>query len=334
MNENGPLFIVGCGRSGTTLLKDLLNSSPEIKIPPESHFLLEFYKLYGDPTSDEEAIHLLERLQNMYRFKRYDLDIEPEDVKHFRTYREFINYVYSQFAAKYEVPRWGEKTPHYVKYMDDILELFPNARIVHMIRDGRDVALSIINREWGPNNVYKAAQFWKKTLDQGLPLAKNIPADQYIEIRYEDLLRDPESTMQTICHFAGLTYSEKLLELNSLKEDSYIKETKNFFGKNTSYRPSSTKIVASPDKMSGANLNKRQARVFNAVAGDLLHELGYLPEKPEPVTLSPIAKWWYTAHSFALKVFKEFTSPDIFKRLTNWDTLPFVNNPTKVLNKK
>lgn len=332
--KHSPVFIIGCGRSGTTLLKDLLNSSSEIKFPPESHFLLEFYKLYGDPKTEQDALRIMSRLRKHYRFRRFHLDIKDEEIKDFRSYSAFIDYIYHKFADKYEAPRWGEKTPHYVKNVDDILKLFPHAKFIHIIRDGRDVALSLIAREWGPNNIYCAAKHWKSYVSAGLRANEKL-GDSCLQMKYEDLLAHPKETMQKVAKFIGIEYTDDLLKLNSLKEDSYIANTKNFFGKNTSYRPSNRVLVSSNKNKWQDKVSKNDMLVFNTMAGDMLSDLGYKPSYDgQTIAIGKLKALWYKLSNFAMMVYKEFTSKDIYRRFLNRDTFPVIHSSRRILQKK
>lgn len=333
MNDYRPVFIIGAGRSGTTLLKDLLNNSKDLKVPPESHFLLEFYKLFGHPHSDEEAVNLLKHLTKHYRFKRYQLDVNEGEIRHFRNYADFMNYLYTKFATKYGASRWCEKTPHYINNCEDLLALFPHAKFIHLIRDGRDVANSVIAREWGPNNILYAANYWKSYVTKGIAFGEKHP-DRYLEIKYEDLLSDPERIMKRVYAFIEVAPPDDLRKLNSLPEDGYIKETKNFFGKNTSYRASYDRLVAQNKNKWADKMTKREKEVFNTVAGDLLYRLGYVPSMPEKTTVPAWEKIYALFQNAVLMVFKEFTSPDVYRRMANPDIFPVIRSSKRILQKK
>jgi hypothetical protein len=96
--------------------------------------------------------------------------------------------------------RWGEKTPHHLFYWRQISEFFPEAKIIHLVRDGRDVALSYVSARFGPTTVYGAAQSWRRYLAEIDRVKKTSRPDLICEIRYEDLIADPEMTSSDFAH--------------------------------------------------------------------------------------------------------------------------------------
>ncbi len=113
-------------------------------------------------------------------------------------------------------PRWGDKTPQYVRAIPTLAEIFPEARFIHIIRDGRDVALSLIRERFGPGNVYTAAGLWRETIEAGRRGARILAPDQYLEVRYEALTGNPGETLRSICAFVGESIHEDVLELSRL----------------------------------------------------------------------------------------------------------------------
>ncbi|MBN1354530.1 MAG: sulfotransferase [Candidatus Omnitrophica bacterium] len=332
--EPEPVFIVGSGRSGTTLLKDLMNSNSDIKFPPESHFLLEFYKLFGDPRNEKEAVGLMRHIRRHYRYKRFGLDIKDAEIKGFRKYNSLIDYIYTRFSCKYKAKRWGEKTPYYMNYLEDIKSLFPSAKFIHIIRDGRDMALSVIATAWGPNNVYTAAKYWKEYVEAGIK-ARDKLKESYMEVKYEDLLENPESVLRKITSFTGLTYSPDMLKLTSLKEDGYIANTRNFFGRNTSHRASDKKIVKRNTGNWKKKMKESDIKIFNFVAGDLLKKLGYeVPYKNGVLCPGRIKRLYYGVNDFVFSVFNEITSKDMYLRMVNPDIFPVIRSSKRILNRK
>jgi hypothetical protein len=111
--------------------------------------------------------------------------------------------------------RWGDKTPYYVLNIPKILEWFPDAQIVHLIRDGRDVALSMFGRrhDFYVYNTYHAAKYWQQYVERGREYGRALRDDQYFELRYEDMLADPEQEMKRLCAFLNEDYDSTLFDV-------------------------------------------------------------------------------------------------------------------------
>src|SRR5919112_1006367 len=150
-----PRFIVGNDRSGTTMLRLILDRGPDLAIPPESMFLTDFDDVFeaGGPA--------------------------PADA-----YRFIVEAPYAAYAAKHGKPRWADKTPHYVHHIDHLLRVWPRARFVVLVRDGRDVALSLRRMPFGPNNAWAAAQWWARGIRAGERAQREHPESVLTE-RYE-----------------------------------------------------------------------------------------------------------------------------------------------------
>ena len=116
--------------------------------------------------------------------------------------------------------RWGDKTPYYVLHLPKIIQWFPGVQFIHLIRDGRDCSLSLINRRHDFNvyNTYQAAKYWQHYVRVGREHGKRLGPDTYIETRYEDLLDNPAGTMMRICTFLGEEYTESLVHFNKANQ--------------------------------------------------------------------------------------------------------------------
>jgi hypothetical protein len=258
----GPVFIVGCPRSGTTLLRDLLRSHPNLTFPDESHFIGRFYKAYGDPSSDEEAWKLACRILRTPRIASWGIHLEKREIAGCRSFSDVARRVFEAWARKEGKPRWGGKTPHYVLEIPVLHQLFPDARVIHIIRDGRDVALSWLKTRYEPQNLYKAACMWRKMVSQGRSDGSHLPTAAYLELRYEALLAEPEKIMRQVCEFVGEPFVPEVLSPNrtqSSVSDSVFDEA--VIGKNTGKWKSS--------------MSRSERALFESVAGSLLDELGY-----------------------------------------------------------
>ena len=125
IDSDSPIFIVGCPRSGTTLLRDLLRSHPHLTFPGESHFIPAFYRGYGDPRNAAEARRLAARILRTRWVRRWRLELEPDSFSDCRSFREILCRMYEAWARRANKPRWGDKTPQHAAEIPLLLTLFP-----------------------------------------------------------------------------------------------------------------------------------------------------------------------------------------------------------------
>ena len=271
-----PFFIVGSARSGTTLLRLMLNAHAEIAVPPESRFIVELW-----PGSDAEVgvDSILRALSSHNRFQAWDLPIEAvrEEMGPASTaaYRDILEAVYGAYTRINGKKRWGDKTPRYVENIPLLAGLWPESRFIHLVRDGRNVALSYANVPFGPRTVSKAAALWAKRVAKGLADGRSLPPGRYIEIRYEDLVEDAEGETKDLCDFLQVDFDPGMLDYTERARDAVLTRAARF----------NPHVVEKPIQGTshwGADLPARLVEVFEVVGGDVLSELGYERRFPEP----------------------------------------------------
>ncbi|MEQ9643572.1 MAG: sulfotransferase [Alphaproteobacteria bacterium] len=221
-SENAPLFIVGCGRSGTTLLRLMLSAHSALAIPEESHFIYQlarkraagFYR--GGLEHPACWERLLQFFHNHEFINRWRIDMSmlmhrlhalPD-----RNYRDVFETVFDSYREREGKSIWGDKTPMHANYMLLVRHFFPNARFIHIVRDGREVALSLMTRKWGPRHISHAGYYWKWLVLAGMSGGHAIGPDNYRQIRFEDLVRDPHSVLQALCHWLQLEFEPAILD--------------------------------------------------------------------------------------------------------------------------
>ena len=217
-SKERPLFIVGSPRSGTGLLRNLVRSHPRISIPGESHFIPHFYESHGDPANANEAIQLGRRIVHFSRIQKWGIDLAVEEFRDCRRYSDVVALLFSKWAITENKPRWGDKTPHYVRHIPTLAEIFPNAQVLHIIRDPRAASRSWSMHPYGPGNIYSSAIQWKNNVIAGRKAGSNLKPDAYMEIRYEQLLENPARIMGTVFQFLGESIPDQLGTLNPLPE--------------------------------------------------------------------------------------------------------------------
>lgn len=280
MTTERPIFIVGVHRSGTTLLRFMLNSNPRIYIPPESDFIPRFFGRRPHGFLDEARVAwLLDVIFRRYRLVK-EWQGEPPDPAAFYTEMAeatpaaFLDALYGRYARQHGAERWGDKTPIYASYMALIAAIFPTAQFVHIIRDGRDVALSMLDK-WQHEihvDVYFAARNWVRRIRQARASGERLGAERFFEMRYEALVADPEAQLRPLCDFLGEAYVPGMAEPQRLGREQF--DERDFHA--ALRRPPSTSRV---DRWR-AEMPARDVRLFQRIAGPLLSELGY--EVPDP----------------------------------------------------
>ncbi len=260
-----PIFIVGCSRSGTSMLRDALRSHPRLAFPPESHFIPAMYRRHGNPRDRREAEALGRALLDLYWVRRWNLNLQPGDFSDVRTYRDAASLLFQEYARTQNKPRWGDKTPQYVMEIPTLLEIFPQARFIHIIRDGRDVALSWKRFHYGPVTSYFCARRWRERVEAGKVHGRTLPGSQYMEVRYEELTRDPGPVLETICAFLGESFHPAVLSLSR--------------GTGRGSTPlSKTATIQSNSGKWKTRMSRSDRELFEGVTADLLSELGYETE--------------------------------------------------------
>jgi hypothetical protein len=288
-------FVVGVGRSGTTLARMMLDAHAQLAIPPETHFVNDV--LYAG----EKIRFSPERLVNVVvhdRHRRWgDFGIdEAEYLERVRAIprlnasdavRAFYE-IYAEHAGK---PRWGDKTPDYVKRVRRIGRALPEARFVHVIRDGRDVALSHNRRiqrrgvkDRPPVPPGEMARRWRKRIEKSRYDAQSV--EHYVEIRYEDLVTETEPTLRRICDFIELDYDPAMLDYHEGAEERLQEMARDLpASQGRPHRPGEERLQAhallkEPPKRERVGVWREEmspadVAEFEEIAGELLAELDY-----------------------------------------------------------
>lgn len=283
-----PIFIVGAARSGTTLMRFMISQHPRIYIPPQSGFIpLLFRNAPTSPMSRRRTIHSFQHIFKSRPFiKHWRLEHPcPDDFLNCLpdfSPASLLNAVYSQYAQQYGADRWGDKTPIYTGHIDLINKIFPQAQFIHIIRDGRDVALSLIktykSKIWV--DIYFSTVNWKHYVSLALTSARQLGADQYLEVRYEQLTADPEGQLKRICDYLGEEYVPAMSRPHELARE--VVSATNIHARTR--QPVTTQRTGKwKREMASADL-----RLFQAVAGDLLEALAYSVDEQDD--LSPLEK--------------------------------------------
>jgi hypothetical protein len=215
-----PIFVVGCPRSGTTLLQLMLHSHPRIAIPPETRFMLDIYERrleFGDLADPANRRRLAEAITGPKATRFHELGLDAGEVSKLiadapPTLGSALGTVLQAYAGRFGKPRWGDKRPAYVMHMDALRRLFPTAQFVHLVRDGRDCVASLKSMPWYHEDSHHAAATWSRAIDLGRKYARTMPAGSYHELRYEDLITRPEQELTALCGFLGEEFHPAMLQ--------------------------------------------------------------------------------------------------------------------------
>lgn len=273
-----PFFIVASARSGTTFLRLTLNAHPLVAVPPESRFITELWN--GEDEVDPGAF--LRDLAQHKRFIAWELDVAAVKSQLDRKrlgdtkmlpYSQAIGAVYEAYAIKKGKKYWGDKTPRYVEHIPFLAERFPGARFIHLVRDGRNVALSYSHVDFGPKNVARAARLWQRRVGAGIRDGRALPPGHYIEIRNEDLAQDATAEIKKVCEFLHLEFDPQTLDEKERAKGEVHKVTHH----HTPQASGRKHFSEWQAEMSNADIE-----VFEAVAGETLSALGYERRFPRP----------------------------------------------------
>ncbi|MFL5819110.1 MAG: sulfotransferase family protein [Solirubrobacteraceae bacterium] len=278
-------FVVGVPRSGTTLLRLMLDAHPHLTIPPETHFLPQLLRACRSGRGTPERVMAL-----LTATKRWqDFQLEPSQLLRRLPSerpvdgREAARAFYAAYAESVGKPRWGDKTPVYRKNMRPIQKALPEARFIHIIRDGRDVALSVLGLLFGPDSVGEAARRWKRKVLRAREQASRLR--HYREVRYEDLVAEPETTLRSVCEYIELPWDPAMLEYHRhaaerMQVIARRRERQGLEPIPTGYGPRIHALTSEPPK--GERVGRWRTEMsagdrasYERVAGDLLAQLGY-----------------------------------------------------------
>lgn len=194
-----PIFIIGSPRSGTTLLRLVLDAHSGISCGPETSFLLDLQRILGPHWA-----HL-----SLYGFN---------ETYWQRKIADFFATFQNDYAQRRGKVRWAEKTPHYTPQVGFLHTLFPDAQFVHLIRDGRDVVASHLKR-WGRREAVRSILRWRSHVTVAQRFGAHVKPAQYYELRYEDLARQPETTLRGLLGFLQEDWEEGLLDYLNTPHD-------------------------------------------------------------------------------------------------------------------
>ncbi len=272
------LFIVGRGRSGTTLLQTILNTHPKISVAEEGQFMMLLKGRYSKGSWNKERIKafyddlwLERRLENWSLNKEQLIELLLSFGNE-ASYSDLCATVYANNAMTQEKDddAWlGDKNPHYALFLNDIMEVFPDAKFIHIVRDYRDTVLSYQNVDFDPDWTTPLAQRWVIYNNEVLKYRNKHP-DKFIELKFEDLLTLPFERLTAICNFLGIEFYEEMLEFYKGKDREYWNRN---WQQMLSKPLDSSRIYTWRKKM-----KEEDIKICDVICGEMATQFGYEPE--------------------------------------------------------
>jgi hypothetical protein len=275
------VFLVGCLRSGTTLLQRIVEANSQIALIPETQWVPRWYERRVGLTRDGMVTSELgRRLRTHPRFGRLGLEpasvdalLREEKPKH---YARFVTELFDLHGQGKGKPCVGEKSPGYVRHLSTLYELWPQAKVVHLIRDGRDVALSVLDWSkaertagrfptWEEDPVTTTALWWEWHVRLGREAGALATPERYYELKYESLVAQPKTECAKLCRFLDVPYEEAMLRFHEGRT-----RPKPGRGSKAAWLPITEGLRSWREQMPTGDVE-----LFEAAAGRLLDELGY-----------------------------------------------------------
>ena len=271
------VVVLGVSRSGTTLLKEMLDRNSQLAIPSESYFIPQLWSRHGDRPDRAAILADLARLERVRAWGLAPADVERRLAAQ-PSFADVVAAVYGAYAEARGKPRYGDKTPAYMQQLELLERAFPGAQYVHIVRDGRDAALSFVAMRrrprfnWArPRGLADFACQWAYEVRAARRFGETVARGRYLELRYEDLVAEPAARLEQICGFLGLPYEPEMLEYSRGVDAGSLQDHPRLADPPTVGVRSWRDEMAPPD-----------AELFEAIAGGLLAELGYPRAHPDP----------------------------------------------------
>jgi hypothetical protein len=306
--SKAPVFVLGCVRSGTTWLYHMLLSAGNFAVyRAESNVFNVLEPRVGDLRKATHRRELLDIWRPTRMFSRTGLEmaaVEPRIMAECRNGGDFLRIYMEMMAQQQRVERWADCTPEHILYMERIRQTIPDALVVHVIRDGRDVALSTEKQKWirpfpwdRGGELLAAAMFWEWMVFHGRRAGQKMGGN-YREVRYEDLVLKPRETLADLSSFVGqeLDY-EQILKVGlgsvSKPNTSFGSEScgsdRGVPGKDA---PSKDEMEFSPLGRWKQALPEKTAAQLEAILGPALTDLGYSLSTEAPKGLDLVRLRW------------------------------------------
>jgi hypothetical protein len=272
-----PVVVLGVSRSGTTLLKEMLDSHSDLAIPTESYFIPQLWHRHSSRFYVDAFLDDLARLARVREW-----GVTPEDVRRRLpprpTLADAIQAIYRSYADSKGKSRFGDKTPAYMQSLPLLERVFPRAQYVHLVRDGRDAALSFMEMRRRPRfnlarprGIAAFASQWRLDVEGAAAFGRRVGSSRYFELRYEDLVLEPELELGRVCDFLQLDFEPDMLAYHEEVDETALED-----------HPLLAKPPIPGARRWKEELDPKTKELFEAIAGGALTRLGYERMYPRP----------------------------------------------------
>ncbi|MBO0772591.1 MAG: sulfotransferase [Actinobacteria bacterium] len=283
MGAQRPVLVFGCPRSGTTLLQLMLHAHPRIAIPPETRFVLTAYRARNgwDLRTEAGRRALAQWITGRRESLFADLGLDGDEITEEiaagpPTLGSALGTVFRAYARRFGKPRWGDKRPGYYEEIPGLLRMFPDAQLVHLIRDGRDCVASLKSMPWFKQDIYAAISTWNEAVDSGRRAARRLPPGTCFELRYEELAASPEPQLTALCEFLGEEYDPAMAQPHKVAAATLPE-------RQVWHAATQQRVTAARSGSWRERLEPWEAALCEAVMGGRLRSLGYeLTGAPRP----------------------------------------------------
>lgn len=274
-----PFFIVGCGRSGTTLLRTMINHHSLLAIPLESLFITDYLSAKKDVT----PATFRRLIATEYELQEWGITFPDGAFDGCVTAQDFIDRAHEWYVKEHGKRYWGQKTPRFVRFGALLKRHYPHARFINVVRDPRAVVSSLIASNVHNSNALYGARRWRRDVEAGLKLEQDYPTD-VLRIRYEDLVADTETTLRAVCDFLEIDFEPILLDYHRTGTQEYSGYYAQIHAK-LNDAPDISRIEAWRKK-----LNAQDIALIESICGPLMDQLGYTRETSGAVVPSTVRR--------------------------------------------
>lgn len=269
-----PMFVVSSPRSGSTLFRLILDAHPRLGVPSPAwlmHYIYPYLYSYGDLGVEANLRELVTDALASGNVKNWPI---PKDFERIRGAMQEVSFaglydaLHRLYAESRGAARWGEKTPRNGFWMDELRAMYPDAQFVHILRDGRDVAIDLSDSDLWPGTVYAGAFVWRSCVEAIAESAQRLGPESFYEIRYENLCANPEAELRKLCKFLGEDFApEMLAHHESLSTKGWAKNPRHA----KTARPITAEFVGMYER----RISAADRAALNAAIGGTLRAFGY-----------------------------------------------------------
>ncbi|MBO54723.1 MAG: hypothetical protein CL886_03590 [Dehalococcoidia bacterium] len=308
INSGGPIFITGVYRSGTTLISQLLNNHPDLRVIHDTLHFFRFYLGKYNPINDRYKDIVQDASDRLH--ERYNIKVPVHDILYYLKqlpnisfgdiYNELMIYTFCDGNRKI---RWGEKSLIQWSNIPVFLQMFPNGQVIHMVRDPRDVLASY--REMTnelPHKYLDAIFACLHSMNWASTVGPTLRDKSYLILRHEDLVKNPKDTINNVCAFLDIPYLNQMMDFSQYKD-----QAGNEWKPNTSFNDIPNKITATSAERWKQQLSPFEIGLVESVIGDLLETFGYCESKIQ-LSAADLQLMWKHIQS----------TPLIQQRLRHW----------------